>query len=153
MLRSGRADLVIDISDFDSQSLKETFMTSAKRMYNRGLKVIGFETPEELQEAINALDLDSISEIAMTKGFTVRDVETLIVEMATHKYYLEQGQDGLPWDSETFIKVVENSQGSTGKDDTGEFILGDRFLGDAEAMQEVKNMEFDFEDPPPGFKE
>lgn len=143
LLRSGRADLVIDISNFDSQSLKETFATSARRMFNRGIKVIGFGDQNELQNAINDLDLDTISEIAMVKGFTVRDVETLILEMAAHRYYLANGQEGLPWDSETFIKVVENSQGSTREDCTGEFVLGDRFLDDAEAAAEVDQLFLD----------
>jgi hypothetical protein len=127
MLRSGRVDLVIDIDNFDSKSMEETLRTSARRMNNRGVKVLGFKDELELQNAIDSLDLNVISELCMLKGFTVRDIETLIVEMASYKYYHDKGQEGLAWTTENFTKVLENSSGTMKEDDsTGELVLGDR---------------------------
>ena len=37
LLRSGQSDLVIDIDNFDSKSMLETFKTAARRMKNRGV--------------------------------------------------------------------------------------------------------------------
>jgi hypothetical protein len=127
MLRSGRVDLVIDIDNFDSESMKETLKTTARRMKNRGIKVLGYMTPEALQQAIDGLGLDQISELCTMKGFTVRDVETLVMEMASHDYYLKRGKKGLAWNTDNFVKVLEHSEGSMKDDDsTGELVLGDR---------------------------
>jgi SpoVK/Ycf46/Vps4 family AAA+-type ATPase len=128
MLRSGRTDLVIDIGNFDSQSMMETFKTCARRMYNRGVSVVGFNNQEELQAAIDGLDLEKLSEIAMTKKFTVRDIEMLIIDMGAYKYYYEKyGEEkGIPWTTEAFAKILENSEGSVKGASTGELKLGDR---------------------------
>ena len=126
LLRSGRADLVIDIDNFDAKSMKETFMTSARRMTNRGIKVLGYYTQDSLHKAIEKLDLDKLSELCTIKGFTVRDVETLIMEMAAHDYYYKLTGKGLQWNTETFLEVLENSQGSVRDSSTGELVLGDR---------------------------
>jgi len=128
LLRSGRADLVIDIDNFDAESMKTTLKTTARRMDNRGVKVLGFKKPEELQRAIDSLDLDNISELCTMKGFTVRDVEMLISEMAAHDYYKKLGQEGLLWDSKNFVEVLEQSQGSMRDETTGELALGDRYV-------------------------
>ena len=128
LLRSGRADLVIDIDNFDAKSMKETFLTSARRMNNRGIKVLGYFTQEELHKAIQSLDIDKLSEICTVKGFTVRDVETLIMEMAAHDYYYKLNGKGLQWNTDTFAEVLEYSQGSVRDSSTGELILGDRNL-------------------------
>jgi SpoVK/Ycf46/Vps4 family AAA+-type ATPase len=134
LLRSGRADLVIDIDNFDAKSIKETFLTSARRMKNRGVKVIGYDTVESLQKAIEGLDLDQLAELATLKGFTVRDIEMLILEMAAHDYYQKKGQEGLKWNNDNFILVLEKSQGSIRDDSTGELKLGDRY-----ALEELRN--------------
>jgi len=127
MLRSGRADLVIDIDNFDAKSMKETLMTSARRMNNRGIKILGYREQDKFQDAIKSLDLDKIAELCTMKGFTVRDVETLLMEMAAHDYYFKLNGEGLQWDTNTFIKVLEGSQGSMrSNDSTGELVLGDR---------------------------
>lgn len=128
LLRSGRSDLVIDIDSFDSKSMEETFKTAARRMKNRGVRAIGYTNWEDLQKDINKLDLPRLSELATLKGFTVRDVEMLVLEMASHKYYLKKYGNGLPWDTDTFVKVLEKSTGSTRAEGTGELILGDRIL-------------------------
>jgi SpoVK/Ycf46/Vps4 family AAA+-type ATPase len=144
MLRSGRVDLVINIGSFDSESIKETFKTSARRMHNRGIGGTGFDSPEELQEAINSLDLEKISELAVTKMFTVRDIETLILDMASHRYYYNRYGDerGIPWTTESFVKVLENSEGSIKGDSTGELKLGYRdFYKD-----EPEDIKVEFED-------
>jgi len=127
MLRSGRVDLVIDIDNFDSESMKETLKTTARRMGNRGIKVLGFDNQKDLQKAIDSLDLDQLSELCTMKGFTVRDVETLVMEMAAHDYYFKLGKEGLSWNTKNFVEVLEYSQGSMKDDDsTGELVLGDR---------------------------
>lgn len=128
LLRSGRADLVIDIDNFDAESMRRTFESSARRMFNRGAFITGFSSQEELQKKINSLKLDKIAELASAKGFTVRDIEMLILEMARHNYYYNKNKTGLQWDSDTFIKVLELSEGSTKDKGTGELILGDRAL-------------------------
>lgn len=146
LLRSGRADLVIDIDNFDAKSMKETLITSARRMKNRGVKVLGYYTQESLQEAIEKLDLDKISELCTIKGFTVRDIETLIMEMAAHDYYFKLTGDGLQWNSETFLRVLEYSQGSMRDSTTGELILGDRYLlqnKDKDCKDSQKTFDFD----------
>jgi len=128
LLRSGRSDLVIDIDSFDAKSIKETFFTSARRMKNRGIKIIGFNNEVDLQNKINELDLDLLSAIVTAKGFTVRDIETLIMEMSAHNYYYKNtsGNEGLEWNTDNFYKVLENSEGSIKENGTGELILGDR---------------------------
>jgi hypothetical protein len=128
LLRSGRADLVMDIDDFDAKSVKDSFLTAPRGIKNRGVKVIGYESQEELEKAIDKLDLDRISEIAVEKGFTVRDVDMLLIEMAAHDYYHHTHQEGIPWTSDNFIKVVERSVGSAVKEETSELVLGDRHL-------------------------
>ena len=130
LLRSGRSDLVIDIDNFDAKSMKETFSTSARRMNNRGVKVLGFDNKEDLQKAINVLDLDQLSELATIKGFTVRDIESLIMEMAAHAYYFKVtgGKEGLAWTNTNFVAVMEHSEGSVKDDATGELVLGDRWV-------------------------
>jgi SpoVK/Ycf46/Vps4 family AAA+-type ATPase len=139
MLRSGRADLVIDIGNFDSESILEAFKTCARRMYNRGVSVTGFKTQEDLQKAIDRLDLEKLSEIAMTKKFTVRDIEMLIIEMGAYKYYFDKYGDerGIPWTTDAFAKVLEHSEGSVKGASTGELKLGDReyFKEDLEDIQ------------------
>jgi hypothetical protein len=97
-------------------------------MNNRGIKVLGYFTQEELHKAIQSLDIDRLSEICTVKGFTVRDVETLIMEMAAHDYYYKLTGKGLKWDTNTFVEVLEYSQGSVRDSSTGELILGDRNL-------------------------
>jgi AAA+ superfamily predicted ATPase len=128
MLRSGRADLVIDIGSFDTNSIKEAFTSCARRMKNRGVSVVGFNDDKDLQKAINGLDLDRLSELAKIKRFTVRDIEMLVIEMAAHKYYFEKYGDkkGIPWTTESFAKVLEKSVGSVKDGSTGELVLGDR---------------------------
>ena len=144
MLRSGRADLVIDIGGFDADSMMRTFQTCARRMYNRGVTVSGFSTQEALQEAIDKLDLAKLSEIAMVKKFTVRDVEMLIIEMGAYKYYFEKYGDerGIPWTTEAFVKILENSEGSVKGDTTGELKLGDRDY----FKEDVEDLQVEFED-------
>jgi hypothetical protein len=128
LLRSGRADLVIDIADFDEKSLKETFLTAARRMKNRGVNVLGFKNTSEFNKAILDLDLDKLSPIAVRKGFTVRDIDTLLQEMAAHNYYFKRGKSNISWNTEMFIKVLENSTGSAKTENTCELVLGDRIL-------------------------
>lgn len=150
LLRSGRADLVIDIDNFDAKSMKETFMTASRRMAHRGIKVLGYYSQEELQKGIETLNLDKISELCTVKGFTVRDVETLIMEMAAHDYYHKQTGKGLPWNTETFLEVLEYSQGSVRDSSTGELVLGDRQLIMKQESEEknkvdgVNQSDFDF---------
>ena len=149
LLRSGRSDLVIDIDNFDSKSMLETFKTAARRMKNRGVMAIGFPDWQKLQEEVNKLDLPQLAELATLKGFTVRDVEMLILEMASHRYYLKKHNSGLPWDNETFVKVLERSTGSTRQEGTGELILGDRALimemeNGTVVKEDEKQLTFDF---------
>lgn len=128
MLRSGRVDLVIDIGEFDTNSMKETFHTAARRMKNRGVSVTGFDSPEILQKAIDSLNVEKLAELAVIKKFTVRDVEMLIIEMGNYKYYNEKYGDsrGIPWTTDAFVKVLQNSEGSVKGTSTGELKLGDR---------------------------
>ena len=134
LLRSGRADLVMDIADFDATSIKQTFLSAHRRMKNRGVMVMGFSDYDQLAEAIAKLDLDKMAEIATSKGFTVRDIDVLIQEMASHQYYFNKNGNGIPWISDSFIKVLENSTGSAKNENTNELVLGDRCLmeGDKE---------------------
>ena len=64
----------------------------------------------------------------MTKKFTVRDIEMLIIEMGAFKYYYDKYKDdrGIPWTTEAFVKVLEGSEGSVKGASTGELKLGDR---------------------------
>lgn len=129
LLRSGRADLVIDINDFDEKSMKQTFMTASRRMKNRGVVVpVGFATFDDLQKSIESLDLDKLVTIASSKGFTVRDVDVMLQEMSAHQYYFKKTKKGIPWNTEMFIKVLENSYGSNKGENTSELVLGDRFV-------------------------
>lgn len=128
LLRSGRADLVIDIDNFDSKSVKEAFESVGRRSKNRGISFVGFSDNEELQNYINKLDLDEISEIARARGFTVRDVDVFIGEMAAHYYYFKKNMDGFDWTTDNFITILSNSRGSMRENGTGELILGDRFV-------------------------
>ncbi|MFA7219360.1 MAG: Hint domain-containing homing endonuclease [Synergistaceae bacterium] len=161
MLRSGRVDLVIDIDNFDSESMKETLQTTGRRMKNRGVKVLGYATHERLQEAINELDLTRISELCTMKGFTVRDVETLIMEMAAYYYYFRRGDkdNGLDWTTDNFVEVLNYSEGSMKEDDsTGELILGDRELFQrrnrkSDSKQGELNFDVKEDVKEPGFKE
>lgn len=144
LLRTGRADLVIDIADFDSKSLKETFLSAPRRMNNRGIICVGMTT-EQLDHKVRALDLDKISVLAMQKGFTVRDVDTLLVEMSAHDYYCKKGKIGIPWTTENFIKIMERSQGSVKGENTCELKLGDRFLLEKDEQKDPQ-LRFDFLD-------
>ncbi len=145
LLRSGRADLVIDVGSFDPDTMKGAIKTCARRMFNRGAKIIGYNNVNDLQNKINDLDLDRISELATIKGFTIRDVEMLIMEMASHDYYNKNGEDGLEWNSDNFIKVLEHSQGSTRDSSTGELVLGDRYvMTHKEEIHDDKQLYFDF---------
>jgi hypothetical protein len=141
LLRSGRSDLVIDIDNFDAKSMKETFKSTARRMKNRGVKVVGFNSAEELQEAINLLDVEHLSELATLKGFTVRDVENMIIEMAAHAYYykVSGGKDGLAWTNANFVEVIEHSEGCVKENGTGELILGDRWLFQKSSEKNIKD--------------
>lgn len=145
LLRSGRVDLVIDISEFDDKSMKETFVSAPRRMKNRGVCApIGFDSFDDLAKEIDKLDLDKLVPLAAQKGFTVRDVDTLLLEMAAHNYYYKRNGDGLPWNTEIFVKVLEGSTGSAKDKDTGELILGDRFLMQADKKAEDPQTEFPF---------
>jgi len=46
--------------------------------------------------------------------------------MAAHDYYYKLTGKGLQWNTETFLEVLENSQGSVRDSSTGELVLGDR---------------------------
>lgn len=146
MLRSGRSDLVIDINEFDDKSMKETFLSAPRRMKNRGLlPPIGYTNFDEFLRDIQGLDLDKLVPIASQKGFTVRDVDILLVEMATHNYYFKQKKSGIPWTNEMFVKVLENSVGSTKGENTSELVLGDRFIVESQSKKdESKQVEFGF---------
>lgn len=141
LLRSGRVDLVIDIADFDSKSLNEVFLSASRRMMNRGVTCIGVSL-EELDEKIKSLDLEQISLLCQQKGFTVRDIDTLIVEMEAHDYYYKIGKGGIRWSTENFIKVLEKSRGSISDNSTCELVLGDRFF--LEEKIEDPQILFDF---------
>ena len=147
MLRSGRADLVIDIADFDEKSIKETFLSAARRMKNRGVSVLGFTDMNEFHKSILNLDLDKMSAIAVRKGFTVRDIDTLLQEMAAHNYYFKQGKSDIGWDTDTFIKVLENSTGSVKMENTGELVLGDRILMENKKTEDQYQFPFVNEKP------
>ena len=143
LLRSGRIDLVIDIDKFDMESMRETFLTAANRMEHRGVSIVGFESNyPKLDEAIRKLDLDKLSNIATDKGFTVRDIDILIVEMAAHDYYANKTGSGLTWSTDNFVKVLENSMGSARDNSTAELSLGDRFINNK--PQDNIQLSFDF---------
>ena len=87
-----------------------------------------------------------MSEIAAVKGFTVKDVDTLLREMAVHNYYYEKNKNGLPWNSNTFLKVLAHSTGSNMDENTGELILGDRsVMNDEPCVKASQQKEFDFD--------
>lgn len=128
LLRSGRADLVMDIAEFDATSMKQTFLSAHRRMKSRGVMVMGFADYDHLANALSRLDLDKMATVAVEKGFTVRDVDVLIQEMASHQYYFQRNGDGIPWTTDNFVKVLENSTGSAKNENTNELVLGDRCL-------------------------
>jgi hypothetical protein len=133
LLRSGRADLVIEIDNFDIKSMRETFLSAPRRMANRGIHVVGFDNQDDLLKEIEKLDIDRLAEIATTKGFTVRDVDVVLIEMASHNYYYKKDKSkGIPWNTEAFVKVLERSEGSAKDEETNELVLGDRFYNDKE---------------------
>jgi len=146
LLRSGRADLVIDIDNFDVKSMKETFLSAPRRMENRGVNVTGFKTQDEFLQAVEKLDLDKLANLASLKNFTVRDVDTLLKEMSAHHYYFLKGKKGAEWTTDNFAKVLENSVGSAKDDDTCELVLGDRYLfeEDQPKQQEESQLAFPF---------
>ena len=149
ILRSGRIDLAIDIDEFDAKSMKETFVTAPRRMEHRGVMTVGFDTTQEFLNAVESLGLDELSEISAKKGFTVRDIDTLLQEMAAHDYYYKKGGTGIPWNTENFIKVLEHSVGSARTENTAELVLGDRyFLKGEQEQEEEENPQdsFDFAD-------
>jgi hypothetical protein len=63
--------------------------------------------------------------------------------MATHNYYCKVNKDGINWNTDNFIKVIENSTGSNKGDDTSELVLGDRFFYN-DKDKEDNQKEFDF---------
>lgn len=126
LLRSGRADLVIDISDFDSKSMTEAFMSAPRRMYRRGVEPIGVYSQDHFLKMIESLDINVLSDIAVTQGFTVRDIDMLLLEMASHDYYFKKGKSKIRWRMEDFVSVLENSTGSVKNESTNELVLGDR---------------------------
>lgn len=145
LLRSGRADLVIDIADFDTNSMRETFVTAHRRMKNRGVLIQGFDDYNVFAKEIEKLDLDKLSELANSKGFTVRDIDVLLQEMASHNYYYKRGLSGIAWTNDNFIKVLEKSTGSAKNETTNELILGDRFLLEGKKV-ENSQLRFSFFD-------
>ena len=106
--------------------MEETFKSAPRRNTNRGIKMLGFETQDKLDKAIKTLDIEKLSELAVAKHFTVRDVDVLLLEMAAHNYYFKKGKKGLAWNTENFIRVLECSSGSIKGDSTCELKLGDR---------------------------
>ena len=140
LLRSGRADLVMDIADFDVTSMKQTFQSAHRRMKNRGVLVMGFSDYDQLAQAIANLDLDRLAGIATGKGFTVRDIDVLIQEMASHLYYFKKDGSGIQWTTDNFVKVLENSTGSAKDENTNELILGDRCLMEGEKEKDPQTM-------------
>jgi hypothetical protein len=138
--------LVIDINDFDEKSMRQTFLTAARRMKNRGVVVpVGFASYDLFQKAVESLDLDKLVPLASTRGFTVRDVDILLQEMAAHNYYFKKTNAGIPWTNDMFIKVLENSTGSTKGQDTCELLLGDRCVLE-QTKKEDSQKEFAFAD-------
>jgi len=111
-------------------------------MEHRGVMTVGFDSPNEFLVAVEKLDLDAISEIAAQKGFTVRDVDTLLQEMAAHDYYSKKGQEGLVWNTENFVRVLEHSVGSARTESTAELVLGDRFI--LREPEKIDNPQGDF---------
>lgn len=157
MLRSGRVDLVMDIDNFDSESMEKAILTTSQRMKTREIKALGYENYDELQDSIEKLDISKIAELCTIKGFTVRDVETLILEMSSHHYYHKIGQKGMEWNDENFLGVLEYSEGSMKEDDsTGELVLGDRDwfykINGEENKSSDQQMDLSFEEKK-GFRE
>jgi len=97
-------------------------------MEHRGIMAVGFETTQELLKAIEGLDIDMISDISAKKGFTVRDIDMLIQEMAAHDYYFRKRGKGIAWTNDNFVRVLENSVGSARTESTAELVLGDRYV-------------------------
>jgi SpoVK/Ycf46/Vps4 family AAA+-type ATPase len=151
LLRSGRADLVIDIAEFDTKSMKETFLSAPRRMENRGVTVVGFNGREEFDKAVLSLDIDRLAAITSQRGFTVRDVDTVLQEMAAHNYYYNRTGEGIPWTTDNFVKVLENSEGSAKGENTSELVLGDRFLLEQTAKEDLQKTFTFFEECNTGF--
>jgi len=128
MLRSGRIDLVIDINKFDKESIVQAFFSAPSRIQNRGILVPYFVNGVDFAKAINKIDLSKIAEICENKGFTVRDIDTLLIEMATHLYFYNKNKKGIDWTTDNFVEIVSKSTGSALNTQTNEFILGDRFI-------------------------
>jgi hypothetical protein len=145
VLRSGRIDLAIDIDQFDAQSMKDSFESAPRRMEHRGVMVVGFDTLQEFTKALDMLDLDKISDLAAQKGFTVRDVDMFLQEMAAHDYYVKKGQSGLSWNTDNFVQVLEHSVGSARTESTAELVLGDRFVLTGTKNNEEEDPQGDFE--------
>ena len=146
LLRSGRADLVIDIDNFDEKSMEKTFRSAARRNYNRGIKMLGLGTQDKLEKAIGKLDLEKLSTLATAKHFTVRDVDILLLEMAAHDYYHKKGKKGIAWSTDNFIKVLECSSGSIKGESTCELKLGDRDVIEGKASDYDPQICFPFAD-------
>ena len=146
LMRSGRADLVMDIADFDEKSMRESFLTAPRRMASRGVNVVDFSNMDNLQKAIEGLDLDRLVGIASRKGFTVRDVDMLILEMAAHNYYFKKNKQGIQWSTESFVKVLENSIGSARSEETSELVLGDRSLMEEKQEEIDAQLKFPFDE-------
>jgi len=145
LLRSGRADLVIDINEFDDKSMKEAFLSAPRRMKNRGVVApVGYENFEDFSKAVEKLDIDKLIPLASRNGFTVRDIDILLIEMATHDYYFKKNGQGISWCTENFIKVLENSTGSTKDEETCELVLGDRLFNQEVKKEDSPQMEFGF---------
>ncbi|TRZ80663.1 AAA family ATPase [bacterium] len=146
LLRSGRADLVIDIDNFDEKSMMQTFKSAARRTKNRGVKMLGLGTQAKLEESIDKLDLNKLAELATAKHFTVRDIDMLLLEMAAHDYYFRKGQKGIQWTTENFVKVLECSSGSIKGDSTCELKLGDREVINGKVSDNNPQMRFAFDE-------
>jgi len=145
LLRSGRADLVIDINEFDDKSMKEAFLSAPRRMKNRGVVApVGYENFEDFSKAVEKLDIDKLIPLASRNGFTVRDIDILLIEMATHDYYFKKNGQGISWCTENFIKVLENNTGSTKDEETCELVLGDRLFNQEVKKEDSPQMEFGF---------
>jgi len=146
LLRSGRADLVIDIDNFDEKSMMQTFKSAPRRNKNRGIKMLGLGTQAKLEEAIDRLDLDKLAELATAKHFTVRDIDMLLLEMAAHDYYFRKGQKGIQWTTDNFVKVLECSSGSIKGDSTCELKIGDREIVNRNVSNNDPQMLFPFDE-------
>jgi hypothetical protein len=123
--------------------MRETFISAPRRMKNRGLFApVGYANFDVFARAIEKLDLSKLTPLAAEKHFTVRDIDTFLIEMAAHDYYYRKYNNGIPWCTDTFVKVLENSTGSMTDENTNELVLGDRFL--TEEKKNNSQLSFDF---------